>query len=222
MYGLKNQTQYRLKGRAEKYFEAEKYFVERRMSEKISEEPTSSDMIVVGAKEVQELTRKEDVRKALYRDFLFCFFVFISLTIHMANIHIESKYDIEHSMKYSLLEKKWLDNSTTNNWISFSDIDSTEDMWEFVEEILIPELFQGDNLDTLPEYHRNYGLWGLRFRVMKRKSLPTNYFSDTKTNPRLVTTKLAVSIIDSAMLFAKSMVGIERTTKRSTRKLIKR
>ena len=136
---------------------------------------------MVGVKEVQRLTLGRDKQRRFCDDIIAAFIFMAFLTLHVAN-HIETgAFDLRTSFD-SLSNQEFLINNTEMHFQTAKLVRNEDDMWNFVDSVLVPTLFQNENedLDNPVFRNSNIGLFGLRFRTQKRGALGENEYSTTQ------------------------------------------
>ena len=148
-----------------------------------------SSRLVVGVKEVQHLTLGRDKQRRFIDDIIAAFIFMTFLTIHVVNYNVTRAFDLRSSFD-SLSNREFFVNNTENFFQTATTIHNKDEIWNFVDDVLVPTLFQNENLDSTNPVFRNsnIGLFGLRFRTQRRKALGENQYSpvqDTMLNSYL-------------------------------------
>jgi len=138
---------------------------------------------VVGVNEVQHLTLDRDSKKRFCDDIVASFIFMLFLTLHVVNHDITTAFDMRSSFD-SITNSEFLMTNTEKYFQTASTIRSVGEIWEFVDNVLVPTLFQGENENVANPIvkDRNVGLFGVRFRSQKRETLGQNEYSDVQNS----------------------------------------
>ena len=142
-----------------------------------------SRIIVVGAREVQTLTKKADVRKRLQDDIAWIAFLFLVFLIGALVLPVQDIQDIERCFFSGFLSKRFpVSDQINTTHINFFEVRNKDNAFRFVEKILVPALFYTVNNATIknPYVRTNVGLWGIRFRAQNVESLGSNFYSESQ------------------------------------------
>eukprot|EP00941_MAST-03F_sp_MAST-3F-sp1_P001890 g1890.t1 len=129
--------------------------------------------VVVPVAEVGVWLDRRATRKSLKRDVTIYIFVLLSLAVAaILDFRPRTQLPVNEGIKTNFVDKGFVSQDKPHIQKRFNDINTFSDMWEFVNKVIIEQLFPDEpeetELSSSTKLSNIVGLWGLQIRQVQR------------------------------------------------------